>query len=42
MSNAIFREDVKVELIQCVGNDLTVARAARISTGNEQYGRVSP
>lgn len=36
MTDIQFRSDVSVELIQSVGNDLTVVQAARISTGNDQ------
>lgn len=31
-----FRNDIKVELIQSYGSDETVAKAARVSTGNDQ------
>ena len=32
----IFRDDIKVELIQSYGSDEMVAKAARVSTGNDQ------
>ena len=35
MTEITLRSDIKVELIDHMGNDMTVARSARVSTGND-------